>query len=175
MKHQTSRSWRDRNHTWNGQTLFSVPGGKWVLSQPGADVQESAVRVLVVEDYAPWSELICSTLQRQQVLRVVFVASNGIEAVEKAQQLKPDLVLLDIGLPQLDGIEVARRIRAVAAQSKILFVSENRDPDIVEEALRTGAVGYIMKSQVKTNLLLAIDLVLAGGTFVSDHGSSSQD
>lgn len=147
-----------------------MPGGA-IPAQRGVRVQQPGVRVLVVEDYSPWSEFICARLEQRQELRVVSVVSNGLEAVQKARTLKPDLILLDINLPQLDGIEVARRIGAVASQSKILFVSENRDPDIIKEALSTGASGYVLKSQAMTDLTLAIDLVLAGGTFVSDHGS----
>ena len=171
MVHHTTRSRCDCDHSWSAQNSFTGHSGRCILSQPEAAVQESGVRVLVVEDYVPWSEFICSMLEQKQELRVVSVASNGIEAVEKAKQLKPDLILLDIGLPQLDGIEVARRIGAVAMQSKILFVSENRDPDIIQEALSTGALGYVVKSQATMDLPLAIDFVLAGGIFVSDHGS----
>ena len=97
------------------------------------------------------------------------VVSNGLDAVEKAKQLTPDLIMLDIGLPQLDGIQAARRILAFAPQSKIIFVSENRDLDIVEETLKTGARGYVLKSRAASDLLVAVEAVLAGGTFVSEH------
>ena len=171
MAHSIKHFPCDRDHSWSGQNPFAVHAGGCVLSQHGAAVRESGIRVLVVEDYAPWSEFICSMLEQKREVRGVCVASNGMEAVEKAKTLKPDLILLDISLPQLHGIEVARRIGAVAAQSKILFVSENRDPDIIQEALSTGALGYVMKSQATLDLSLAIDAVLAGGTFVSDHSS----
>jgi DNA-binding NarL/FixJ family response regulator len=131
-------------------------------------VQNSGVRVLVVEDSTSWSELVRSMLEQLQALRVVGVASNGPEAVEKAKHLSPDLILLDIGLPQLNGIEVARRILALTPQSRIIFVSENRDPDIVEEALQTGARGYVLKSHAASELLLAVEVVRGGGTFVSE-------
>jgi len=108
-------------------------------------------------------------LKQKRELRVVCEASNGLEAVEKARQLKANLILLDIGLPKLNGIEAARRILAFAPQAKIIFISENRDPDIVQEALNTGARGYVLKSRAASELVQAIEVVTADGTFVSDH------
>lgn len=93
--------------------------------------------------------------------------SDGLEAVQKVQELQPDLILLDIGLPTLNGIEAAKRIRHVSPSSKILFVSEHRSPDIAEEALSTGAVGYVVKSDAARELLPAVKAVLEGKRFVS--------
>jgi DNA-binding NarL/FixJ family response regulator len=157
------------------QHSFTVLSGKRIHSQEGAAVQELGVRILVVEDYATWSHFICSTLEQTQVLRVVLVVSNGLDAVQRASQLTPDLITLDIGLPGLDGIEAARRILAFAPQAKIVFLSENRDPDIVQEALKTGARGYVLKSRAASELLLAVEEVLRGGTFVSEQLSFSND
>jgi len=122
---------------------------------------------LVVEDYATWSKFVCSTLEQKQELRVVCVSSSGLDGVEKARQLTPDLIILDIGLPELNGIEAARRILAFAPQSKIIFVSENRDRDIVHEALQIGACGYVLKARVASELLAGVEAVLHGGTFIS--------
>jgi CheY-like chemotaxis protein len=94
-------------------------------------------------------------------------ACDGAEAVQQAQELQPDLILLDIGLPTLNGIEAARRIRKVSTMSKILFVSGNRSTDVVEEALSTGASGYVVKSNAGSELLPAIEAVLRGKQFVS--------
>jgi DNA-binding NarL/FixJ family response regulator len=132
-------------------------------------VNKSDVCVLVVEDYAAWSDFICSMLRQRQELRVVCEASNGLDAMEKVKQMKADLILLDIGLPQLNGIEVARRILARTPQTKIIFISDYRDPEIVQEALNIGARGYVLKSQTANELLQAIEVVLADGKFVSDH------
>jgi CheY-like chemotaxis protein len=93
--------------------------------------------------------------------------ADGSEAVQKARELQPDLILLDIGLPSLNGIEAARRIRSVSPNSKILFVSENHSSDVIEEALRTGALGYVVKSDAASDLLLAVEAVLQGKRFVS--------
>jgi DNA-binding NarL/FixJ family response regulator len=127
----------------------------------------SPIRVLIVEDFEPWRRFILSELQKQSNLQVVGEVSDGLEAVQLAQELQPDLILLDVGLPTIDGIEAARRIRRVSAASKILFVSETRCPEIAEEALNTGAGGYVVKSDAVTELLAAIKAVLQGKRFVS--------
>jgi DNA-binding NarL/FixJ family response regulator len=125
------------------------------------------VRVLVVDDYEPWRHFIVATLHGQPELDVIGEASDGLQAVKKAQELRPDLILLDVGLPTVNGIDVARRIKAGANDTTILFVSENRSRDIVEEALKTGAEGYVIKAEASSDLLSAVRAVLAGGRFVS--------
>jgi DNA-binding NarL/FixJ family response regulator len=127
----------------------------------------SSIRVLVVDDYAPWRRFVSSTLQTQPELEVVAEVSDGLDAIYQSQELQPDLILLDIGLPVLNGIEAARRIREVSPASKILFVSENRSVDVVEAALSTGAGGYVVKSDGASKLLPAVAAVLQGKQFVS--------
>ena len=125
------------------------------------------VRVLIVDDYEPWRRFIRLTLLAYDKLQVLGEVSDGLEAVEKARQLQPDLILLDIGLPHLNGIEAARRIREGSPRSKILFVSENRAWEIAEEALRVGTSGYVVKSGAASELLTAIWAVLEGKQFLS--------
>jgi DNA-binding NarL/FixJ family response regulator len=155
------------------QYSLTVSSGKQDLCQEGAALQGIFRRVLVVEDYFTWSNFVSSTLEQKQELRVVCVSSNGLDGVEKARELTPDLIMLDIGLPELDGIEAARRILAFAPQSKIIFVSENRDRDIVQEVLQIGARGYVLKSRAASELLVAVEEVLHGGIFVSEYLSLS--
>jgi DNA-binding NarL/FixJ family response regulator len=124
------------------------------------------IRILVVDDYETWRRFFSSTLQEQSEYQVIAQVSDGLEAVQQAEQLQPDLILLDIGLPTLNGIEAARRIREVSPASKILFVSENRSLDIVEEALSTGAGGYVVKSDAASELLPAVRAVLAGNRLI---------
>jgi DNA-binding NarL/FixJ family response regulator len=126
-----------------------------------------AFRVLVVDDYEPFRRFVCSTLGTRPGLQIVGEASDGLEAVHKAEELRPDLIVLDIGLPSLNGIEAARRIRRLSPESRILFVSENRSAGILEEALRTGAGGYVVKSDAAGELLPAVEAVLGGKRFVS--------
>jgi len=130
-------------------------------------LEQSKIRVLIVEDFEPFRQFISSQLQTRLALQVISEVSDGLEAVRKAQELQPDLVLLDIGLPTLNGIEVARRIRKCSPSSRILFVSENRSPDIAAEALATGAGGYVVKSDAARELLTAVDTVLQGEQFVN--------
>jgi len=126
-----------------------------------------SIRVLVAEDFEPFRRFVASVLQKQRELQIICEVSDGLEAVQKAEELQPDLVLLDIGLPNLNGIEAARRIRELSPKSKILFLSENRSWDIAEEALRTGAGGYVVKSDAVGELLPAVEAVLKGKRFVS--------
>ena len=130
-------------------------------------METSSIRVLVVDDYEPWHGFVSTTLRNEPELEIVGRVSDGLEAVYKAQELQPDLILLDIGLPTLNGIEAARRIREVSPASKILFVSENRSWDIAKEALRSGGNGYVVKSNAASELLPAVEAVLQDKSFVS--------
>jgi len=126
---------------------------------------QSIIRVLVVDDYEPWRRFERLTLLANEQLQIVGEASDGLEAAQKAPQLQPDLILLDIGFPELNGIEAAGRIREVSPTSKVL--SKNRVWDIAEEALRVGASGYVVKSGAASELLAAIWTVLEGKQFLS--------
>jgi DNA-binding NarL/FixJ family response regulator len=126
-----------------------------------------AIRVIVVEDFEPFRRLISSSLAKRPELQIVAEVSDGTEAVRRAEELKPDLVLLDIGLPTLNGIEAARQIRRLSPPSKILFVSQESDADVVQEAINLGGSGYVLKLSVRSDLLPAIDAVLKDGQFVS--------
>ena len=123
------------------------------------------VRILVVEDHPDWQELLLVKLQEQPNLQVIAVAPDGMEAVQKAGELQPDLVLLDIGLPKVNGIEVAKRLRMVAPGARTLFVSQESSFNIAREAVRLGALGYVHKSHVGSELLPAIRAVLGGTKF----------
>jgi DNA-binding NarL/FixJ family response regulator len=126
-----------------------------------------SVRVLVVEDNEPFCRLICSTLEKRPELQVVGIVSDGLAAVQKAKELQPDLILLDIGLPTLSGIEAARRIRKLSPQSKIIFLTQESSADVVREALNLGAKGYVVKANAGRELLAAVEAVRRGREFVS--------
>jgi DNA-binding NarL/FixJ family response regulator len=125
------------------------------------------IRILVVDDFEPWRQQICSMLQTRPELRVVAKVGDGLEAVQKAKELKPDLILLDIALPNLDGLEAAKRIRQLAPGTKIIFVTQNSDKDAVRSALSSGAQGYVVKTDAGTELLAAVTAVLGGDQFLS--------
>jgi DNA-binding NarL/FixJ family response regulator len=124
------------------------------------------LRILVIEDHAPFRRLICATLQRQAEFQT-FEAGDGLEAVQKANALQPDVILLDINLPKLHGFEVAKQIRSLAPRARLLFLSQESSPDIVRKALSLGAHAYVQKLSAGTDLLPAIDAALAGRRFVS--------
>ena len=124
------------------------------------------IRILVVEDNSFWQEIIVRKLQEQDNLQVIAIVADGLEAVHNAEELQPDLMLLDIGLPRLNGIEVAKRVRKVAPAVRILFVSADSCSDIIREALRIGALGYVHKPNVGSDLLPTIQAVLEGEQFV---------
>jgi DNA-binding NarL/FixJ family response regulator len=130
-------------------------------------VAGSPIRVLLVDDYEAWHRFLVERLRNRPELEVVGLVSDGWEAVQKAYELEPDLILLDIGLSTLSGIEAARQIRSRSSRPKILFFTENCSPDIAEEAMRTGALGYVVKSEAHRDLLPAVDAVLQGKQFVS--------
>jgi DNA-binding NarL/FixJ family response regulator len=133
----------------------------------GGYLEKSTFRVLIVDDYEPWRRFMLSNLLKWPQLQVVGEACDGREAVLKSQQLQPDLILLDIGLPKMNGIETARQIRRQSPNVRILFCTENHSPDIAEAALRTGAKGYVVKSDAARDLFPAMTAVFGGGRFVS--------
>jgi DNA-binding NarL/FixJ family response regulator len=127
----------------------------------------STIRILVADDYAGWRRQVRSLLQARPEWQVIAEAADGPETVQKAEGLKPDLILLDIGLPGLNGIEAARRIRQLSPSSKIIFLSMYNSPDVVQAGLSTGALGYVRKTDVKRELLPAMEAVLRGKQFFS--------
>jgi CheY-like chemotaxis protein len=133
-----------------------------------------SIRVLVVEDYEPFQRFVASMLEALPELQIICKVSDGLEAVQKAEELQPDLILLDIGLPSLNGIEVARQIRKLSPKSKILFVSQESSADVVQGALGTGAQGYVVKSDTRRELLDGVNAVLRGERFVSNRFSGNE-
>jgi DNA-binding NarL/FixJ family response regulator len=127
----------------------------------------SLIRILVVDDFENWRRHVRLALQARPTWQIIAEASDGPEAVQKAEDLKPDLILLDISLPKLNGIEAARLIRQRSPNSEIIFLSQHSDHDIVRAALRAGALGYVHKTDAGRELLHAMDAVLRGKQFVS--------
>jgi DNA-binding NarL/FixJ family response regulator len=140
--------------------------------EEGMALEIPSVRVLVVEDFAPFQRSICSILSSRKRLQVICEVADGAEAVQKAEELKPDLILLDIGLPTLNGIEAARKIRKRVPESKIIFVSQESSADVVQEAFNSGALGYVVKINAASELLVAVEAVLRGERFVSTRSAS---
>jgi DNA-binding NarL/FixJ family response regulator len=127
----------------------------------------SVVRILLVDDFEPFWEIVRSLILGRAELVIIYEASDGLAAVQKAEELRPDLILMDIGLPSLNGIEAAKRILHGNSQVKILFLTEESSSDFVGEAFNLGAQGYIVKRDARTDLLSGIGAVFRGEKFVS--------
>jgi DNA-binding NarL/FixJ family response regulator len=131
-------------------------------------LQPKVVRILVVDDFVSFRQLVHSILAENPRLQIVGDASDGLEAVQKALELRPELILMDIGLPSLSGIEAARQIRTLVPESKIIFLSQESSPEVVQEAMSLGASGYVVKVCAGTDLLAAVAAVILGKRFVSE-------
>ena len=130
-------------------------------------MEGSTVRVLVVDDYEPFRRFVCATLGERQDTQVIGEASDGLSAIRKAEELKPDIIVLDIGLPALNGIEAGRRIRKLCPDCKILFLSQESSVELAEQTFKLGASAYIVKTHAGSELLAAVEAVRQGRRFVS--------
>lgn len=117
-------------------------------------------RILVADDFAEWRARICQMLQERTEWRIVGEASNGLQAVQKASELHPDVVFLDIGMPVMNGIEAAIQIQRVSPNSKIVFVTQEDDPDVRSAATLAGGKGFVLKANAASELLPMIAAVL---------------
>jgi DNA-binding NarL/FixJ family response regulator len=127
----------------------------------------STITILVVEDSRPFRSFITSFLREQPGWGLVGEVSDGVAAVVAAQTLRPTLVLMDIGLPTLNGLEAARQIRQIVPTTKVVFLTQETDSDVAKEAFNVGACGYVLKQQAGTELLPALAAALQGERFVS--------
>ena len=141
--------------------MFNVGSGKPVPKVP------SHISVLLVEDSPAFQAYVARLLDFSQDIEVVARAQDGVQAVRYAQEFKPDLILLDIGLPLLNGIEVAKRVLQFAPDSKIIFLTQESSHEFVEEAFNGGAAGYVLKMRLNSDLWPAIASVREGKQFVS--------
>ena len=130
-------------------------------------METSSIRVLVVEDSGEFRKFICSMFGERPEVEIVGEDVDGLQAIQRADELQPDLILLDIGLPSLNGIEVARQVLKLSPKSRILFISQEASADVVREALGTGAHGYLVKVDAGSELLIGVSAVLRGDQYVS--------
>lgn len=127
-----------------------------------------SIRTLIVEDHVDFRAFLRSKLQEATQCVIVGECTDGLEAVERAKELQPDLILLDLALPQLNGMEAARRIRKISPNSKIVFLSQDHSPEVAQAAFHLGAAGYLLKSDAN-ELPLVVDAVLQGKIYVSNR------
>jgi len=117
-------------------------------------------RILIADDFAPWRDQLRSLLKERPEWNVIAEASDGKEAIGKASQTQPDIVLLDVGMPFLNGIEAAKIIHQRCPKTKILFVTQDGDTDLKKAAMRAVAAGYVVKANAAHDLLDAIATAL---------------
>ena len=123
------------------------------------------LRVLVADDHRPMLNTLVQMLSRD--FDIVAAVGDGVSAVKKAAELSPDLLVLDIAMPGLNGIAAARAVKDAGSTAKIVFVTNMRDREFVDGSLALGDVGFVVKDRLVADLLPAVRRVLAGETFVS--------
>ena len=129
--------------------------------------QSQIIKILVVDDHEQVRKTICDLLRQEKSWQVICEAADGQEGVLASEKLQPDIVVLDISMPTLGGIEAAVRIRWAAPKTRIVFLSQHNSKALMDAALATGAHGYVTKSNAGIDLIRAIRAVLEGEKFVS--------
>ena len=125
------------------------------------------LRVALVEDQRLFNEILAAQLRKEPDVEVVATAQTGAEALRIACALRPQVLLIDIGLPDMSGIEVARAVRARAPEVRLIALSVHDEPQIVRDMLEAGVSGYVLKSAALDDLVQALRVVVPGGTYVS--------
>ncbi len=127
--------------------------------------QGKKTRVLLADDHTAVLNcvfgIVCETCD------VVGTASDGTQVLLAVDQLNPDLIVMDIGMPQMDGIQTAKQLRKKGCNARIIFLTVTQDEDYIAAAFAAGARGYVLKARMQSDLLAAIEEVMAGGSFVS--------
>jgi len=114
------------------------------------------VHILLADDFAPWRSKVRSLIENETEWKIVFEAGDGLEAVHKTVELRPDVVLMDVSMPSLNGIEATKRICQLFPNAKVIILTQNTDEDLMTAALEAGAVAYVLKADMTTSLIRTI-------------------
>ena len=140
------------------------------IASPGADEKSMSIRILLVDDHPVVRRGLKALLGSRVEWQVIDEAADGVEAVDKATSLRPDVIVLDVSMPRMDGLEACRIIRKRTPESEILIVTQNDSPQMMKEALSAGARGYVAKSNLARDLMAAIESVSEHRCFAGqDH------
>jgi DNA-binding NarL/FixJ family response regulator len=126
------------------------------------------VNIMIVDDSQPWREFASLLVKKRAEWNLLCEVATGLEGVDKCMELCPDVMLLDLSLPDIHGIEVIKRIRSKGTSTKVIVVTNEGAAEIVEVALGLGAAGYVLKPDAGRDLLPSIDSALRGKTFISN-------
>jgi DNA-binding NarL/FixJ family response regulator len=135
------------------------------------------VRIFIVDDYEPWRRYVRSILAADADLVILGESADGLDAIKQSEELQPGLVLLDIHLPSMNGLEVARQISVISPESKVVFLSSTQSIEVMREALKFGA-GFVMKTDAEHDLLAIVQAICRNQPFVrfrflDEHSSKS--
>ncbi len=128
---------------------------------------DSTARVLLVDDHVGMLHMVSKLLRSR--FEIVARVNNGTMAVEAAIRLRPELIVLDVVMPGRDGFQTANDLRRIGCTARVVFLTVNEDQDYISAALACGAFGYVLKSRMHTDLILALEAALQGKVFLSDH------
>jgi DNA-binding NarL/FixJ family response regulator len=135
----------------------------------------TAIRILIADDHPVVRHGLRTLLEVQQGWEVVDEAADGLEALEKADRLNPDVILLDVSMPKMNGLEACRLIRKAVPESEILIVTQHESPQMMREALEAGARGYVVKSNAGRDLLSAVEAVSQHKPYTLKQGATSPE
>jgi len=127
--------------------------------------------ILIADDHAVMRRGLRALLETQPGWTVCAEACNGNEAVAEAQRLRPELAILDIGMPELNGLQATARIRKAVPQTRVLILTMHNDEDLVEATVKAGAHGYLLKSDAEQDLIAAVDALMQNRTFFTQTAS----
>jgi DNA-binding NarL/FixJ family response regulator len=136
--------------------------------------RDGHIRILLVDDHEAFRDFVSSMLNEQANVQIIGKAEDGLQAVKQAETLQPDMILLDIGLPGINGLEAARQIGEIANKARIIFLTQESSPEVVQKAFELGAWGYITKAQAGAELLPAVEAVSRGQRFMNENNNNNK-